>query len=101
MTWPLVNPTFGYSTLSRFETESFFPSTTSSALVDILRSHTTSTNGHNVSRVLSSRPWRTDVPFVRNSGKEALGREHRLRFANAPDAMLPAFVAAEDVDLDA
>ena len=33
------------------------------------------------------------------SGKEALGREHRLRFADARDAMLPAFVATEDFDL--
>src|SRR5688572_21254927 len=33
--------------------------------------------------------------------KKALGREQRLRLANARDAMPPAFVAAQDLDLDA
>src|SRR3977135_1476946 len=35
------------------------------------------------------------------SCEEAGGREKRLRFADSRDAMLPAFVPAQDLDLDA
>src|SRR5438105_7580750 len=33
--------------------------------------------------------------------EKSFGREHGLRFADAGDAMFPAFVAAQDVDFDA
>src|SRR5438874_11989413 len=37
-----------------------------------------------------------NVELRSESGEEALGREHRMRFANSSDAMLPTFVAAKD-----
>src|SRR5207248_3607220 len=79
-------------TLFRFETESFFPSTMSSAFSGIF----TNVLRPGINRNLKGRaPWRLCPRILR---KESFRRQHWLRFTDARHAMFPGLVAAQNFD---